>query len=463
MAVKAIIDINDLKAQRNRIVEEYREMRNGINQRGEETAEEKEKSDKYESAIRGLERTVEKEEFLLEQENRAAEQADREGRNDRVADKWDGILYAKNGQREMTNEELERRKCLAMQGWLMWQKPDLRSKITDENRAAAQYFHADVSDNEMTLPIAKNYRAVKNKYFREYRAGMTLTVGEGGYTVAEDFSNALEIALLSFGGVRQVATVRRTSTGADLPWPTMNDTTNKGVILNEATTIGTSVDPTVGVVTFKAFKYSSKALLISNELLQDSAFDLAAEIGTMLGERIGRIQNDHFTTGTGTSLPMGVTLAAASGVACASQTAPTANEVIDLVHSVDPAYRTNGRFMCHDAMIAYLRKLTFVIGSDTVGYVWQGSFQQGVPDRILGYPYTVNQSMSNSFTTNHVLLLFGDFGKYVVRDVADVRLVRMNERYADLDQVAFVAFMRSDGQLLDAGTYPLKYLTTKTT
>ena len=83
---------------------------------------------------------------------------------------------------------------------------------------------------------------------------MSLTLAEGGYTVAEDFSGALERSLLAFGGMRQVATVRRTSTGADMPWPTMNDTANKGVILAENTTIGSSVDPVFGIVTFKAFK-----------------------------------------------------------------------------------------------------------------------------------------------------------------------------------------------------------------
>jgi HK97 family phage major capsid protein len=242
----------------------------------------------------------------------------------------------------------------------------------------------------------------------------------------------------------------------------MNDVTNKGAILNENTTIGSSVDPTFGVVTFKAFKYSSKPILISSELLQDSAFDLASEIGMALGTRIGRIQNDHFTTGAGTTLPKGVVVSSGEGAVGAGY-AVTANELIDLVHSLDPAYRANARFMIHDTNLAQIRKLTFAIGADQVGYVWQGSFQNGLPDRILGYPYTINQSMTAVLTVGEKAILFGDFSKYVIRDVAEIRLVRLDERYADLDQVGFVAFLRSDGQLLDAGTDPIKHFVTKKT
>ena len=454
------LEVTELKQKRAQIVTEMRKLNDEMLERGQETAEEKEKFEKMEHDIRALEKVIEREELLQDEERKLAASAANHNGNGKPADKWDGIIYPLDGNRAVNAAELERRKALAVQGWLMMQKPDLHDKISDEHRAAAKYFRFDLGQKEICLPIAKEYRAVQNKFFREQRA-MSLTTTEGGYTVAEDFSGALENALLAFGGMRQVARVRRTSTGADLPWPTSTDTSNKGAILNEATTIGSSVDPTFGVVTFKAFKYSSKPILISSELLQDSAFDLAAEIGEMLGTRIGRIQNDHFTTGGGTTLPKGVVVSSGEGKEAASQTAITADEVIDLEHSVDPAYRTNAQFMFHDAILATLRKLKFSIGSDQVGYMWQPSLQAGNPDRLLGYRYSINQSMSSALTIGEKIVLFGDFSKYVIRDVAEVRLVRMDERYADLDQVAFVAFLRSDGQLLDAGTDPVKHLTTK--
>lgn len=455
-----MLNVVELKQKRNKLVQDVREIWEGVTARGgNATAEEQEKMKKMEDDTDALENIIATEERIQAREAKLAETAAKNGEG-----MLTGIRRLEHdvltGIREIAPKELERRKVLAVQGWLLDQKPSLREKITDEHRAAAKYLGFDVSSKEIVLPIAKDYRAIQNRWHAEHRA-MSLTTTEGGYTVAEDFSGALEKSLLAFGGMRQVATVRRTATGADMPWPTTNDTSNKGAILNEATTIGSSVDPTFAVVTFKAFKYSSKPILISNELLQDSAFDLAAEIGMMLGERIGRIQNDHFTTGGGTTLPKGVVVSSGEGKEAASQTAITADELIDLSHSVDPAYRPNARFMMHDTLLATIRKLKFSISSDAIGYVWQGSFQNGVPDRILGYPYTVNQSMSSALTIGEKVVLFGDFSKYVIRDAADIRLVRMDERYAELDQVAFVAFLRSDGQLLDAGTDPVKHLTTK--
>jgi HK97 family phage major capsid protein len=159
---------------------------------------------------------------------------------------------------------------------------------------------------------------------------------------------------------------------------------------------------------------------------------------------------------------LGVVVASGEGSVGAGY-AVTADEVIALVHSVDPAYRTNARFMFHDAQLAQLRLLKFSIGSDQVAYMWQPSLQAGNPDRLLGYPYTVNQSMTSVLTVNEKAILFGDFSKYVIRDVAEIRLRRLEELYAGTDQVGFIAFMRSDGNLLDAGTDPVKHFVTKKT
>jgi HK97 family phage major capsid protein len=461
------LNVVELKQQRAKLVADMRALADGMIERSGETPEEKEKFEKMETDIRSLETIIGREEKLLELEKDLAKSEDtRSGANgygkSNGVDKWDGVLYPKNGQRALAPAEFERRKVLAVQGWLMWDKPQLHDQITDEHRNAAKYFGFDLQHKEIALPIGKDYRATKRAFFQEQRAGLTLTASEGGYTVAEGFSNSLEVSMLAFGGMRQVSTVRRTSTGSDLPWPTMNDTTNKGVILNEATTIGASVDPAFSTVVFHAFKYSSKPILISSELLQDSAFDLAAEIGAALGTRIGRIQNDHFTTGTGTTLPLGVVVASGEGSVGAGY-AVTADEVIALEHSVDPAYRTNARFMFHDAQLKALRLLKFSIGSDQVAYMWQPSLQAGNPDRLLGYPYTVNQSMTSVLTVNEKAILFGDFSKYVIRDVAEIRLRRLEELYAGTDQVGFIAFMRSDGNLLDAGTDPVKHFVTKKT
>lgn len=277
---------------------------------------------------------------------------------------------------------------------------------------------------------------------------------DAGATVPDGFVSRLETALLAFGGMLQVADVMVTDSGNDMPWPTANDTTNKGTLLSEATTIGSSVDPAFASVILQAYKYSSKLVQVSAEIIEDSAFDLPSILGAMLGERLGRILNEHFTTGTGTAQPNGIVTAAAIGVTAASATAITADELIDLQHSVDPAYRRNASFMLHDSIIAALRKL-----KDTDGqYLWQPGLQEGVPDRLLGQTVHINQDMTDTMAINADVLLYGDLSKYKVRLAGQVRNRRLVERYADTDQEGFVSFLRADGDLLDAGTEPVKKL-----
>lgn len=274
----------------------------------------------------------------------------------------------------------------------------------------------------------------------------------GGHTTAPGFVSNLEAALLQFGGVRQVANVIRTATGSALDWPTVNDTSNSGALLAENTQ-DSEQDVTFGNLTLNAYKYTSKIVRVSAELMQDSIFDMGSTIGALVGERLGRIQNTHATTGTGSSQPNGIVTAATLGKTTAGATAITMDELLDLQASVDPAYRVNGTWMMNDATRNYVRKLK----SSDSNYHWQPSAIAGDPDRLFNNPVVINQDMA-SIATSAKTVLFGDVSKYLIREVLGVTLIRMDERYADYGQVAFVAITRFDSDLLDAGTNPVKYL-----
>jgi HK97 family phage major capsid protein len=108
-------------------------------------------------------------------------------------------------------------------------------------------------------------------------------------------------------------------------------------------------------------------------------------------------------------------------------------------------------------MIKKIRVLQY--SGDAVGVpMWVPGLTNGAPDTILGYPYTINQSVAVP-GSNAKCILFGDFSKYLIRDVRDITLLRLDERFAEFGQVAFLAFSRHDGDLLDAGTHPVKYAT----
>jgi HK97 family phage major capsid protein len=287
---------------------------------------------------------------------------------------------------------------------------------------------------------------------KELRAQGVATGAAGGYMVPAPFRAQLIETMKFYSSMRDVAQVITTETGATLPWPTNDDTANVGAILGENTQV-TEQDVTLGTNDIGAYMYTSKLVRVSYQLLNDSAFDLESWLAGILGRRIGRAQNQHFTTGTGVSQPEGVQTNAVIGKtgATGQTTSVTYDDLIDLIHSVDPAYRNSGRaqFMLNDTTLAAARKLKD--GQNRP--LWEPSIQVGVPDGLLGYRYTINQDMP-TMAANAKSILFGDlFAGYLIRDVQDVQLLRLAERYADFLQVGFLAFARTDGTPQDTAAY----------
>lgn len=351
----------------------------------------------------------------------------------------------------------EETRCHALQGWARAQSGrDLKWHHKDACRqTGVNPYRRDLTLNA----LMRNYQDVRNLYAgrREQRATQALNANvAGGYLVPEGFVQNLEIALLQYSNIRNVADVMRTASGQDLPWPSANDTFNKGAILVENATVGTQT-VNFGQTVLHAYKYTSNMVQIPVELLEDSAFNLAAQLGQLLGIRIARIQNDHMTTGTGIAQPTGITIAATQGVAAASATAIAWDDMYKLKHAVDPAYRApgmNASWMFHDTIFGFLKRLKDGAGR----YLWQSGVSASAPDTIDGDPYTINQSMASTMATGNKTVLYGAMSKYKVRDVTQIRLRRLVERFADSDQEAFVMFARFDSTLLDAGTHPVQYL-----
>ena len=305
-----------------------------------------------------------------------------------------------------------------------------------------------------TVEEANEQARTRRSQDAESRAQSVGTNSAGGFTVPDEMMRSLEVALLQFGAMRSVATTISTDTGASLPIPTANDTAQVGEIIAENAAIN-SQDVTFGQLTLDAYKYSSKYVACSVELLQDSSIDVPGFLGRALGERIGRITNQHFTTGTGTGQPNGVVTAATdSSVTAASATALTMDELISLKHTVDPAYRSGARWMFSDATFAAVKK----IKDSQNRPLFLPSYIGSEPGTIDGDPYTINQDVAD-IASSAVSVLYGDFSKYLIRDVRGITFMRLDELLAFNHQVAFLAFARYDGDLLDAGTNPVKYLT----
>lgn len=319
----------------------------------------------------------------------------------------------------------------------------------------ASYSTQDLGRLQRQFRGARDQRALDG--LMDFRASLSSQIGaSGAYLIPPaTLMNSLEVNMLAFGGMRQAAQTISTSSGEPLNWPTADDTSNTGAQLGENTSIGSSVDPSFGAVVWNAYKFSSKPVLVPYELLEDSAFDLPSLLGAMLGERLGRITNTKFTTGTGAATPKGIVTAASAGVTAASGTAIAADELFGLQHSIDPAYRPGSGWMMHDNILLAIRKLKDGTGQ----YLWQSGLSMGAPDMLLGSPITINQDMQSSVATGTVTVLYGRLDYYKIRRVNGIRLYRLEERYRDTDQDGFIAFVREDGNLLTAGTAPVKKLT----
>jgi|CXWL01.1.fsa_nt_gi HK97 family phage major capsid protein len=279
------------------------------------------------------------------------------------------------------------------------------------------------------------------------------TTTAGGFLVPQSFSDRLEVALKFYSGMMENAEIIETDSGAPIPWPTVNDTTQVGALLAENTTLGAQ-DVTFSSVTLNAFMYTSKLIAVSLQLMQDSFLNVDNLVADLAGQRLGRIWNTDFTVGAGTTLPKGIVVAAASGkVGIAGQTTSVIyDDLIDLIHSVDSAYRRGSKWMANDASIKVVRKL-----KDSQNRpLWEPSVQAGQPDTLLGYPVVTNNDVA-VMAANAKSIVFGALNKYKVRRVRGVTLMRLTERYADNLQVGFFAFARVDGNLIDAGTNPVKY------
>jgi HK97 family phage major capsid protein len=275
----------------------------------------------------------------------------------------------------------------------------------------------------------------------------TTTAAEGGYTVPSEIAAMVIDKLKAYGGMREVAEIITTESGNPLNFPTSDGTSEVGEIVGEnaAAALG---EMTFGTIPLNTFKYSSKKIALPVELIQDAAIDIIAFVVDRLATRIARKQNSDFTIGTGTSLPDGVVPKAAVGkTGTTGQTLTVIfDDLFDLKHSVNRAYRKNGKFMMNDLSVAVVSKIKETTGRP----IWEPSLTMGTQDTLLGHPVQINDDVA-VMAANAKSILFGDFSKYAIRDVANSTSLRRfdDSAFALLGQVGFCGWTRSGGNLLD--------------
>lgn len=421
--------IKELREQAAKTLTEARSMLDAISDKStkEQRAEAEQAVDKALVETSEIEARAERFEKLEVAEKRADEARDREERHAREA-KRPGVDAA-----------------VAAQGGDM----DYRSAFHAYLRAEGQM---GAMDAEARSVLSRGYTNVEQR-------AQTTAVTAGGYTVPTELMNILIKSMAAWGPMysEDVATVLTTTGGGQITMPTVNDTASTAGAHTEGATLTDDggKDVVFGQKVLEAFAYDTEWLRVSKELADDSIFAMEQVLGDLLGERLGRIANLQLTVGTGSSAPNGVVTASSLGKTAAGIAAITGDEIVDLIHSVDPAYRMGPKtqFMFNDSTLAAIRKLKDGQGN----YLWQmGNVQQGQPGTLLGYTYRINQAMA-SLATGQKVMLFGDMGKYYVRKVGAPLIGALQDK--DFWPGFGVAgYVRFDGELSD--TAAVKHLIT---
>lgn len=268
------------------------------------------------------------------------------------------------------------------------------------------------------------------------------TDSEGGFLVPDEYERTLVEALEEENIFRQLAHVIQTSSG-DRKIPVV---ATKGTAswIDEEGAYPES-DDSFGQVSIGAYKLGTM-IKVSEELLNDSVFDLESYISREFARRIGSKEEEAFFTGNGTGKPLGIlaeTGGAQVGVTAAKTDAISVDELIDLFYSLKTPYRRNAVWLLNDATVKLVRKLKDGQGQ----YLWQPSLVSGTPDTLLGKPVYTSAYMPTA-AAGAKTVAFGDFRYYWVADRQGRSFKRLNELYAANGQVGFLASQRVDGKLV---------------
>lgn len=404
--------------------------------------------------------------FIREmQEKRAAVVAKMTGMNE----------AAQKEDRGFTNEERTQ--------WdsLVAEENDLKTRIEDAEKveglsrglkmpAGTNFGGNDKQDNKEL-----EHREVFNKWMKRGFSGLTAAEQKlmeekramgwqqgdnvtAEHLIPEDLQNKILEARKAFGGIRSISNVIRTSTGNPLSYPTANTTEEVATLFGENAAIP-ELDTSFGYKSLGAYKFGTM-LRASVELLNDAPENLNAYFGRLLGRRLARGESAYFVNGKGASdsqpQPEGILVGGKnSGVTLAAN--PTAADgywqaMLKLKHSLDPAYRMGCHWVFNDKTLLGLKSQIDSQGRP----IWVPGYTASEPALIDGDRYVIDQAMPE-IAAGAKAIAYGDFSQYMIRDVAGIVMQRLTERYAELGQVGFLTYARTDARVMDQNA--IQYLT----
>lgn len=199
----------------------------------------------------------------------------------------------------------------------------------------------------------------------------------------------------------------------------------------------------------------AKRIKVSRTLLRQAP-SAATIVQDRLTYKFAVTAEQAYMTGDGANKPLGLFTASTDGITTArdvstgnTSTAVTMDGLINALYSLKSSYLAskNLRWLFHRDALKQIRKLRddSGAGAGTGGYLWQPSTQLGQPDLLLGIPVLSSEYVPNTFTTGLYVGLIGDFSYYWIADALSMTIQRLDELYAESNQVGFIGRLETDG------------------
>jgi len=316
------------------------------------------------------------------------------------------------------------------------------------NRTNSEIFYNEIFPKLLERGISANNLSAEERGVYEKYAQTRAPLGTGGVLVPDELQQNVIARMQVMEGARAVARVINTDNGRNFDYPFMDETGAAGEQISENPSSKTAEDtPSLTEKTIRSFLYSSREMVLSRQVLQDSPIDLVSLLEEAAAIRLFNVLNPKFTTGSGSGEPEGFTTAANSTVTTNAAGTLDRVDILDLVYSVARPYRTNGAFQISDAILSEVRKLE--LGSGDSRPLYLPSAREGEPDRLEGYPVTVNPNLDGALTAGNTIMSFGDFSRFLIRDVAGAEMLEFQEVRGRQYQTSYVMFSRHDSKALD--------------
>lgn len=340
----------------------------------------------------------------------------------------------------------------------------LQAEIKSEEKQASRELLMNAIPDPVFKASPEDVKSGKVTASPEYKEAFYRAVrgGAGSITSADRkiFSNAMGIGNDTLGGflvvpaemestiraimganvsMRRLATVETSKAEKKIPFVS-NFGAAQWIAENGAYPV---VDDTFAVKSLGSNKLG-KIILVSEELLNDSDYDIGASISRSFARVFGEAEEIAYISGNGVDKPTGILVDAEVGVTTASATAITSDEVLDLFYSLKRGYRANGTFLFNDATEKYIRKIKNAVSGD---YMWKAGLTAGAPNTLEGRPIESSDSIPVIAATAKVAA-FGDFKQYLIKDTTGMQMQVLDQLYAANGQVGFKGNERTDGKLM---------------